>query len=79
MASERSESKTNVNFEILDQENLYLDTNEAKIDTLKFWPLRGHGGHYMTSGRSWSKTNVIFEIPDPKNLYLDTHEAKIDT
>ena len=22
--------------------NLYPDTNEAKINTLKFWPLRGH-------------------------------------
>ena len=29
----------------LTQKNLYLDTHQAKNDNLKFWPLRGHGGH----------------------------------
>ena len=49
MASERLKSKTNAIFEILDPENLYLDTNEVKIDTLIFWPLRGHGGQIERS------------------------------
>ena len=52
MASKRPKSKTNANVEILDPKNLYLDTQEAKINTLNFDLSEIMGGQFVASERS---------------------------
>ena len=52
MASKRPKSKTNANVEILDPKDLYLNTQEAKIDTLNFDLSEVIGGQLVATERS---------------------------
>ena len=52
VASKRTKSKINAIFDILDPKNLYLDTHEAKTDTLNFDLSEVMGGQLVASERS---------------------------
>ena len=77
MASERSNQKNYVIFEILGPKNLFFNIHHGKMMTLKFWPLirgqRSIGGLWEVKSKKWCHfwnpwpKKPIFQYTSPQN------------